>query len=299
MLADQSQPLEGRLRVTQGPPDGSPGPLAQASSGAASLRPWSLELEMPNNEGLTPLCMAIRNGHFGTVSGMMKEGSNVNFASNAGVTPLWLACRVRALAPEPGVGPATTASGLSPADLVQLLLDQGAVADAPSFCRQTPLAAASETGDAAMVRHLIRAGAEVDHVDDNGLTALMLASHFGHVGIVTILLDAGAAPNPKPNPAHGKLSALLFAAESGRDQVVKLLVDRGAQKDRKHDDGATALTVASAAGHESTVALLIGLGANLYLQDKYGKTAMDYAKGGNHYKVIVLLEAGYSTPRDC
>jgi hypothetical protein len=26
---------------------------------------------------------------------------------------------------------------------------------------------------------------------------------------------------------------------------------------------------------------------------------MDYAKGGNHYKVIVLLEAGYSTPRDC
>lgn len=297
MLADQSQPLEGRLGVTQGPPDGSSGPLALASSGAVSLRPWSVELEMPNNEGLTPLCLAIRNGHFETVSGMVKDGSNVNFASNADVTPLWLACRVRALAPEPGVRLATTTSTLSPADLVQLLLDHGAVADAPSFCGQTPLAAASATGEAAMVQRLIRAGADVHHVDDNGLTALMLAAHLGHVDIAAILLNAGAAPDP--NPAHGKLSALLLAAESGRDAVIKLLVERGAQKDRKHDDGATALTVASAAGNESTVALLIELGANLFIQDSYGKTAMDYAKQGNHYSIIVLLQDGYPTPRDC
>lgn len=296
MLAGQPQLLEGRLSVTQGPPDGLTGPLAQASasSGAVS-RAWSLELEIPNNEGLTPLCMAIRPGNFKTVKKLLKEGSNANFANSARVTPLWLACRPGEFDAQRGVVPATTASGQSRADLVQLLLDYGAIADSPSFCRQTPLAAASATGDAAIVSCLIRAGAVIDHVDDNGLTALMLASHFGHVGIAAILLDAGAAPNP----AHGKLSALLLAAESGRDEVVQLLIDRGAQKDRKHDDGATALTVASAAGNESTVALLIRLGANLYIQDNYGKTAMDYAKRGNHYNVIMLLEAGYSTPRDC
>jgi ankyrin repeat protein len=292
MLADQPQPLAGRLGITQGPP----GPVALASSGSLSLQPWSLALEIPNNEGLTPLCLAIREGHFETVSELLKEGANVDYVNSAGVTPLWLACRPRSFDPQRSVDSAATVSKQPAEHLVQLLLDYGAAADAPSLCGQTPLAAASATGDAAIVQRLIRARADVDHVDDNGLTALMLAAHLGHIDIVAILLNAGATPDP--GPTQGKLSALLLAAESGRDAAIKLLLDRGAQKDRQHDDGATALTVASAAGNESTVALLIGLGVNLYIQDKYHKTAMDYARQKNHYKVIMLLDAGYSTPRD-
>lgn len=292
MLAGQPQPLAGRLGITQGPPDA----VALASTSPLSLQTWSLELEIPNNEGLTALCLAIREGHFETVSRLLQDGSNVDYANSAGVTPLWLACRPRSFDPQRSVDTAATVSNQPAEHLVQLLLDYRAEADKESFCKQTPLAAASATGDAAIVQRLIRAGADVDHVDDNGLTALMLAAHLGHVDIAAILLDAGATPNP--DPAHGKLSALLLAAESGRDAVIKLLVERGAQIDHVHDDGATALTAASAAGNESTVALLIALGANLYIQDKYGKTAMVYATQKNHYKIIKLLEAGYSTPRD-
>ena len=293
MLADQPQPLAGRLGIMQGPP----GAVALASSSPLSLQAWSLELEIPNNEGLTALCLAIREGHFETVSRLLKDGSNVDFANSAGVTPLWLACRPRSFDPQRSVDSAATVSGHSAEQLVQLLLDYRAKVNEESFCKQTPLAAASATGDTAIVQRLIHARADVDHVDANGLTALMLAAHLGHVDIAAILLNAGATPNP--DPAHGKLSALLLAAESGRDAVIKLLVERGAQLDHVHDDGATALTVASAAGSESTVALLIRLGANLYIQDKYGKTAMDYATQKNHYRIIMLLEDGYSTPRDC
>ena len=293
MLADQPQPLAGRLGITQSPP----GAFALASSSPSSLQTWSLELEIPNHEGLTALCLAIREGHFETVSRLLQDGSNADYKNSAGVTPLWLACRPRSFDPQRSVDAAATVSKQPAEHLVQLLLEFGADADKESFCRQTPLAAASATGDAAIVQRLIRAGADVNHVDDNGLTALMLAAHLGHVGIAGILLDAGATLNP--DPAHGKLSALLLAAESGRDEVIKLLVERGAQIDYIHDDGATALTVASAAGNASTVALLIRLGANLYIQDRFHKTAMDYAKQKNHYNIIMLLEAGYATPRDC
>lgn len=292
MLADQSQPLAGRLGITQGPT----GAVALASSTTVSLQAWSLALEIPNNEGMTPLCLAIREGHFETVSKLLMEGANVNYVNSAGVRPLWLACRPRSFDPQRSVDAAATVSNQPAEHLVQLLLDYGAAADEESFCKQTPLAAASATGDAAIVQRLIHAGADVDHVDGNGLTALMLAAHLGHVDIAAILLNAGATPDP--NPAHGKLSALLLAAESGRDAVIKLLVERGAQIDHAHDDGATALTVASAAGSESTVALLIGLNANRFIRDKHGKTAMDYAKQKNHYRIIMLLEAGSSTPRD-
>nr|WP_314626007.1 ankyrin repeat domain-containing protein [uncultured Noviherbaspirillum sp.] len=293
MLADQPQPFAGKLSITQDPSSA----VALASPGPASIRPWSKALEIPNNEGLTPLCLAIREGHFETVRKLLMEGANVKYVNSAGVTPLWLACRPRSFDPQRCVDAAATVSNQPAEHLVQLLLDYGAEADEESFCKQTPLAAASATGDAAIVQRLIRADADVDHVDHNGLTALMLATHLGHVEVAAILLDAGATPDP--DPAHGKLSALLLAAESGRDAVIKLLVERGAQIDHVHDDGATALTVASAAGSDSTVALLIGLGANLYIQDKYGKTAMDYAIQKNHYNIIMLLQQGYSTPRDC
>jgi ankyrin repeat protein len=267
----------------------------QARSVPTVLGAENLNIEILNSEGLTPLCEAVRYGQYRTVQVFLEQGAKVNHASRTGVTPLWLACRARVVAVHPGMPVNTGASGSRPIDMVELLLGYGALPDAPSFDKQTPLMAASLIGDSAVVIRLLRAGANINHANQHGLTPLMFASHFGHVEVATILLNNGAVPNPDPG---NNVSALLLAAESGRDKNVKLLLERGANPNYQHEDGSTALTAASAAGNVSTVTLLVRSGAERSIQDKFRKNAMDYAMAKGHHAVIQVLKKGYRPPRD-
>lgn len=268
--------------------------LEEAKSGPTVLQPENLSIEIQNNEGLTPLCEAVRYGRYDAAKVLLEGGANANHASGTGVKPLWLACRPR-LVEAHSVTPVNTSDSMRPStDLVKLLLEHGATLDAPSFDKQTPLMAASAAGDSLVVECLLKAGANISLANDHGFTPLMFASYFGHVGVTTILLRYSAAPNPGPG---NKLSALLLAAENGHDDVVRLLLEHRAEPNYQHEDKSTALTVASAAGKVSTVTLLLLSGAKRYIQDKFGKNAMDYAMANGHHAVIQALKV-QQTSRD-
>ena len=269
--------------------------LDEAKSGSTVLQARKLDIEMLNNEGLTPLCEAVRYGRYKAAELLLDKGAKVDHASRTGVTPLWLACRPRVVEAHRGMTDDTGDFMRPPIDLVRLLLDYKATLDAPSFDKQTPLMAASATGDSEVVIHLLKAGANISHANDHGFTPLMFASHFGHVKVASTLLDNGALPNPEPG---NKLSALLLAAESGHDEVVRLLLRNGAKPNYQHEDKSTALTAASAAGTVSTVKLLVLSGADRSIKDKFGKNAMDYAMANGHRAVIQVLKEVYPTPRD-
>lgn len=269
--------------------------LDEANSDPIVLQPEILSIEITNNEGLTPLCEAVRYGRYDAVKVLLDGGANANHASGTHVKPLWLACRAR-LVEAHSVTPGNTSDSMRPStDLVKLLLEHGATLDAPSFDKQTPLMAASAAGDSLVVEYLLKANANISLANDHGFTPLMFASYFGHVGVATILLQYSAAPNPGPG---NKLSALLLAAENGHDDVVRLLLKHRAEPNYQHEDKSTALTVASAAGKVSTVTLLLLSNAKRSIQDKFGKNAMDYAMANGHHAVIQALKEVHQTPSD-
>jgi ankyrin repeat protein len=268
--------------------------LVGSSAQPHVLRQANTDIEILNREGLTPLCLAVRNGHYSTTQLLVEQGALVNHVSNNDVTPLWLACRLTECTRENAFEQSKGTLQATPEFMVDLMLRYGAAPDEPSFQGQTPLIAASSTGDPQIVKQLIRAGANVNHVDAYGLTPLMYASHSGHSTVAEILLDAGATPNPRPR----RLGALMLAAEGGHDKLVRLLVEHGAQKNQVDEQGSTALIGASKAGNLSTVALLIGLGAEINVQNDSQHDALYYAKLKGHYAVVEILQQGYPEPRD-
>lgn len=253
-----------------------------------------IDIEATNNEGMTPLCMAARNGHYWTVRKLVEQGAEVNHADDSNCTPLWHACCLKPCSPEPVASVATRTFKPQIEDIVALLLAHRALPDQASVKGQTPLIAASAAGALGVVQLLILAGANVDHHDKHGLTPLMHASHFGHKDIAKTLLDAHATPDP----VSGMPSALTLAASGGHDEVVRLLIERGAQTNHVDDKSATALIRASKAGKLSTVKLLIERGADLARVDHFGNDAIAYARRAGHDAIVQCLQQGSLPPRD-
>jgi ankyrin repeat protein len=305
LASNGHQPMLGMLLgATAGQADGYESPNAAtsdeeslwpapASGNTPVARRAELDIDITNKEGMTPLCLAARNGHYSTVEMLLEQGALVNHVSRNGMTPLWLACRLTTCMPE-NSDQGTAGVQMSAAMMVDLMLRYGALPDEASFEGQTPLLAAAATGDTDIVKQLIAAGANVNHADRNGLTPLMRAAHSGHADVAAMLLNNGA----KPDSHTGQLSALVFAAEGGHDAVVRLLIERGARTDRVDAYGSTALIGASAAGNASTVKLLIDKGANRMAKDRRGHDALYYAMKASHAAVVMALQESEPAPRD-
>lgn len=85
-------------------------------------------------------------------------------------------------------------------------------------------------GDADMVGLLLRNGAPAGTPDESGITPLWLAASGGHGSVVRLLVRSGADPNvtpeavdPEITPARHGESPLLFAALWGDAELVRFL----------------------------------------------------------------------------
>ena len=87
------------------------------------------------------------------------------------------------------------------ANIVKMLLDNGAKPNAVDDFGKTALIEASKNGMANIVKMLLQAGADINAVDDFGKTALVSAINDKNYednsakDIIKILLDNGAKPN--------------------------------------------------------------------------------------------------------
>ena len=195
-----------------------------------------------------------------------------------------LALGVRADAPVRPDGPTLLAhaSGEHRAPVVQLLLEAGADANAPSADGWTPLAhAAAGRGawggpppggdhEAETIRLLVEAGANVDARNRWGWSPRMMAVAAGRAAAADVLERAGAS-------AEGLALAALFAAIRRCDApAVADAVRRGADVNGLNCDGTPALVAAaSACWPTPAVALaLIGRGADVNAPDPDGYTAL-------------------------
>jgi ankyrin repeat protein len=254
------------------------------------LEERGIEIEIRDEEGLTPLHWAAAYGFWTSVEMLIGKGANIDAESEANSLLCWVppACHSRA------------------------------------FHKSTPLHAALRNEHEMIAHYLIEKGANVQQENGHGRDAKFEAASHGCVSIMKLLLEQGADPNDYAdgdtlvnhaafhgydsmvellvqNGAHvhaqekGKKSPLHIAASIGSDHMVNFLVQHGADIDAREDGaGADALlSAASGSCKVSTLQLFLDSGANIHSKLRGGYTSLHLAVAkANVPAVDYLIESG-------
>ncbi len=226
----------------------------------------------PIDDGMSPLLMAVRNGHFELAIELVKAGADVN-DERTGFTPLHTMSWVRKPDESDRGDPAPVGSGnVSSLDFVRTLVALGADVNwrlAEGARRQpnsasrirsggtTPFLLAADRADAALMRLLRELGADPFIPNTRGTTALMAAAGLGTTApeeeagtepealIATqLMLELGAEVNAMNDEGD---TAMHGAAYGSFPSIVQLLADHGADPltwNQKNEQGWTPLFIA-------------------------------------------------------
>ena len=251
-----------------------------------------------SGDGSSPLLVAAINGRFDLAMYLIQRGADPNLASDGGGTPLYGAINVwwapHAFYPQPSAAQEQTTH----LELMQVLLDTGADADA------------------RITKKLWYTGYNFDQsgVDEKGSTAFWRAAQAADLPAMRLLLAAGADPTiptqvvsnrrvqnsdgftyPEPlRPIDGSaVTPLQAASGAGYDgnyhrqapgggflAAVKFLVEEnGADVNHADDKGLTLLHNAALRGDNEMISYLASQGADLHAVDRRGRNVADWANG--------------------
>jgi ankyrin repeat protein len=209
-----------------------------------------------DEDGNTPLHLAIKANHLQIARLLVERGADVNARNKRGKTPLHIAAE------------------RSNEEAVALLVEKGADVNAKDESMLTPLHVAVDQGSLAIAQLLLEKGADVNARNLWGKTPLHYAARHPHAGIAALLIERGADVNARSNNGW---TPLHIAAGNGNLEVVQLLVEKGADVNAKDAQGWTPLHVAAGNGHADVVEFLVGKGVDVNARDRYGRTPLHYA----------------------
>lgn len=151
----------------------------------------------------------------------------------------------------------------------------------PSLIGESYLHTLAREGDALTIDLLLQDGADADALDAQGNRPIHEAARCGHADVVQLLLDHGAKVDAKSDPLG--VSALMLAIEQGHGDVVRLLVSRGASlAARNRLNGHGVLHLAAQRGDLALIGVLISAGAGVFMEDRQGQTPRDHAARTSH-----------------
>ncbi|CAG9788143.1 unnamed protein product [Diatraea saccharalis] len=194
--------------------------------------------------------------------------------THEGHTALYLACRmmrslqlIKTLLDEvedianygstENVTPLHIASGSGRVELMQLLIDYGAIIDVQDFDGDTPLHDAALTAQCEAVNVLLHAGANPDiRNESNLLTSFHLACFKGVLKTVQHMLPFISDINQF---AARDETPLMLAVRGGSDEVVKFLLENKADPHIKDNSGQTALDIALSLGYATLFKILLNV----------------------------------------
>lgn len=172
-------------------------------------------------------------------------------------------------------------------EVVCLLLENGADANAQGGQHGNALSAAAGSGHEGNVKLLLTHGAHVDQLSPRHGSALQIASEVGHEEVVKLLLAAGGDVNLKGG-LNG--SALDLAIGNQHTAIVSLLLENGAQVEPLGCKvSSSSLTAAAYTGNLGILKLLISYGAAISAADTHGWTPMNSASASGHLEIVQLL----------
>lgn len=168
-----------------------------------------IDINLKNSKRDTALLWASRWGHSETVKYLLSQQAECDIENDKGSTALYWAVRYEHL------------------DVAKLLLTSGKANPSKERLEGfvAPIVLASALGNAEMVRILIQNGANPNHTVRNGETPLHVASTEGHDDVLLVLLNNKA--NIDCQDENGNTS-ILNAVSNNRLQCIYLLGRRGA-----------------------------------------------------------------------
>jgi len=173
------------------------------------------------------------------------------------------------------------------AQIVKLLLDAGANANAKDSRGNPALMAAFVRGDPEIVAAMLHAGAAAKATEASGSPMIVEAAYSGNLRIVQLLVDAGAGVNQARKDGT---TALLVAAAKRKWELCRYLIGKGADVNARLTVG-TPLLFAAAGGDLETVKLLVQKGADVNAKDDNNISPLAIAQKRN-YKAVADYLAG-------
>ena len=267
------------------------------------------DVDIRDNDHVTPLHLASRNRDLESVRVLLDHGANVSAKNNRGQTPLHQVLLfkrdpkdrfgVAQLLVERGADVnAQDADDETPLhlaseyyfpelELVRMLLKHGADVHAKNSQGQTPFHRRLESKhfyreffDVAQL--LVEHGADVNTRDREHQTLLHLASYRLDLRLMRILLDRDANVNAEDNRGRTPLRRVLAVdrrhSDEDRFDVAQLLVERGADANTPNADHETLLHLASRRMSLELVWILLNHGANLSAKNNEGKIPFEVVR---------------------
>lgn len=238
--------------------------------------------------GATPLFKAARDGQLKVAAFLLDNKADIE-SRNGGYTPLMIAAE------------------RGNKEMVDLLLNRGADANAAGRANFNPAGAnshggftalhiAANFGYRAVAEALLAQGARVIAKTDMGLSPLHLAASGGFKSVAELLLAKGADPNAKDEQG---VTPLMKAATAGNRAIVEWLLANKAEVNGKANNGWTALHSAIERADNETAKLLLENQADPNLmstdRDASGRTPLMIAAGmRNTAGAELLLKHGAS-----
>jgi ankyrin repeat protein len=243
-------------------------------------------------EKMTPLVMAIVNGHYDVAAYILNHDANPNIANIEGLTALYAVLDAQwapyAYRPQPMAGN----DEISYLNLMKALLDHGAnpnttLTQRPWFrslpqdrtwvdpAGATAFWRAAQSTDVEAMKLLVKAGADPKRANAEGDSALMVAAGLGWatnfsrnapdawIASVEYCLQLGLDINAKSSKGY---TALHGAAFIGNNELIQFMVGKGADVKAVANDKNTVADMANgpiehSVPHPETVALLEKLGS--------------------------------------
>jgi ankyrin repeat protein len=170
-------------------------------------------------------------------------------------------------------------------DIVKLLLDANVPLEDQTIDGITPLLSASRTSNIELVQLLLERGANANAIDVNGNNALYACDE----NIVKILIDNNTDINYQN--LRGQ-TPLHHAARFGYLKIVEVLISSHANMEIKDSKGMTPLLQALDKKQYDIASFLIKSGANVNVEDKNGRTPLMIVSKRAQKMVQLLIKAG-------
>ncbi|CZR64397.1 uncharacterized protein PAC_14295 [Phialocephala subalpina] len=188
------------------------------------------------------------------VSDLLERGTDPHVARTTGLaTKLW--------SYPPPIPPLIHAAVLGNTNIIELLIEHGAMIETSIGDRKTALICASIEGHADTVKFLLARGASINRGDEFGLTPLLHASRRGHKVVTDLLIQHGADINVQA--LHDKRTALYTAASIGYVSIVESLLEHQADINIAAANGFKALHAAANVQQDTIINLLVRSGAGV------------------------------------
>jgi CDK inhibitor PHO81 len=166
----------------------------------------------PDQDGMTPMTMAVISGRTNCVHQLLEFKASVESLNDSSI-PLNLACQyghndiVRLLllrnpkvsSNSEGLYPLHLAARAGNKEILEMLMryDKGGIDVQERFSLWTPLFFAASEGHDECVKQLLREGALFNMLDDGCHSAMYWAAWAGHLGCMNLLFEAGARPDKR------------------------------------------------------------------------------------------------------